>query len=251
MSALIIAGTSIRRDDAGRYFLNDLHRASGGGSNHAPAQWLRNKQTQELIAVIARDMLAGSEGAYAKSHTPIFTCNDGITNGTFVAKELVYAYAMWINAEFHLKVIRAYDQLVAVPAGPVIPQSFAEALRLAADKAEEAERANAALAIAAPKAEALDLISASDESVTLTEAAKLLGVKREKLTSWMHANGWVYRQNGRWLAHQVHINNGRLQYKESKYTDQRTGYECFSPYCHILPKGLTKLATAFAQKEAA
>lgn len=132
-----------------------------------------------------------------------------------------------------------------------VPQSFPEAMRLAADLAEQKAQVEERLAIAGPKADALDRISAGDEAMTMTEAAKVLGVKREKLTNWLHANGWVYRQNGRWVAYQQHIENGRLQYKEATYTDQKTGQECHAPYCHILPKGMTKLATVFAMKDAA
>lgn len=33
--------------------------------------------------------------------------------GTFAVKQLVYAFAMWISAEFHLKVIDTLDAVVA------------------------------------------------------------------------------------------------------------------------------------------
>lgn len=99
MPDLIITETLIRRDDDGRYCLNDLHRASGGRPEHRPGHFLRNKQTKDLI----REM-GGAQICAAVIN------GDG--GGTYVAKELVYAYAMWISAAFALKVIRTYDAMV-------------------------------------------------------------------------------------------------------------------------------------------
>lgn len=98
----------------------------------------------------------------------------------------------------------------------------------------------------APKAEALDRISAGDEALTITQAAKVLGIKVEALTTWLHANGWIYRQNESWVAYDQHIKNGRLKYKEARYTDEKTLQKVIRPYCHILPKGLTHLAQQFS-----
>lgn len=136
----------------------------------------------------------------------------------------------------------------AKAAQPSIPQTLPEALRLAADLADQKAKAEAALAIAGPKADALDLLSASDEALTLTQAAKTLGVKVATLTAHMHSEGWIYRQNESWVAHQKHIHNGRLQYKEAHYTDQKTLQRCVRPYCHIFPKGLAVLAQHFSAK---
>jgi len=124
-------------------------------------------------------------------------------------------------------------------------------LALAAEQELQAERGqrlqlevvNAELA---PKADAFDLIAASDGSVTFTQATKVLGIKMAVLTAWLNANRWAYRQNGSWVAYRPQIENGRLEYKEANYTDQKTGMACCRPYCHITPKGLAKLATVFA-----
>lgn len=101
MRDITIYGTNIRQDSEGRFSLNDLHRASGGASRHAPAQWLRLQQAQDLIAELK------TMGISTVSRTV------GRNGGTYVPRELVFAYAMWVRPKFHIEVIRAYDRLVS------------------------------------------------------------------------------------------------------------------------------------------
>lgn len=110
MNSLIIANVPIRADDPGRYSLNDLHKAAGGEERHQPAFFSRRPETQELIAEI-------SNSAPAQSCEPVAS-TAGRYGGTFAAKEIVYAYAMWISAKFHLQVIRTFDAVAngALPA---------------------------------------------------------------------------------------------------------------------------------------
>jgi len=103
MSAqLVISDISIRQDKQNRYCLNDLHKASGDNQKHRPKYFLENQQTKGLVDELVNEKPIGGI-------TPIFT-KQGL--GTFAAKEIVYAYAMWISPSFSLKVIRAYDSLV-------------------------------------------------------------------------------------------------------------------------------------------
>ena len=98
----VIDGVSVRRDLDGRFCLNDLHRAAGGEKRHQPSNWASLSQTQELIAEI-------SSAPDITGAVPIVTIAGGNNQGTFVCKELVYSYAMWISPKFNLKVIRTFD----------------------------------------------------------------------------------------------------------------------------------------------
>ena len=158
-----------------------------------------------------------------------------------------------LSPEFTAAVVDRWQQLEAEASKPaftlpdftdpaVAAIAWAEQYREKTTAIAQAEQAQAKLAIVAPKAEALDRIAAGEENITMTQAAKVLGIKRELLTQWLHANGWVYRQNGSWVAYDAQIKTGRLAYKEAKYTDETTGQEVHRPYCHITPKGLAWLA---------
>jgi hypothetical protein len=96
---ITIAKTLVAVDKEGRFCLNDLHRASGAESRHQPAFFFRRPEIQELEAEL--------NSAPAQSLPTITT--QGRNGGTYVCKELVYAYAMWISAKFHLEVIRTFD----------------------------------------------------------------------------------------------------------------------------------------------
>ena len=116
MPNLTIVNKDIRTLD-NLYSLNDLHKASGGHNRHRPSIFIKNQQTQELVNEIEQS----SNSCFA-----VNTKRGGSNAGTWVCKELVYSYAMWVSPKFHLNVIRAFDSMptaAALPA-PTVPQDL-------------------------------------------------------------------------------------------------------------------------------
>ena len=97
MNTLTIDTITIRKDSEGRYCLNDLHKAAGGERRHEPLNWRNTDSFKEMVAELE---ITGN---------PVVS-KTGRTGGTFVCKELVYAYAMWVSASFNLKVIRVFEE---------------------------------------------------------------------------------------------------------------------------------------------
>lgn len=52
----VVAGVEITTNTRDLWSLNAVHRASGGGSNKAPAQWLRTQMAKDLIAELKKPM---------------------------------------------------------------------------------------------------------------------------------------------------------------------------------------------------
>ena len=129
-------------------------------------------------------------------------------------------------------------------AGPDIPRTLPEALRLAADLAEQNNQLRLVVTEQAPKVEALARIADARGSMCLTDAAKHLGVQRCKLIDWMRANRWIYRREGcaRWLAYQPRMSAGLLDHKVTVLGLDDEGDQRLASQVRVTPKGLAKLA---------
>lgn len=106
---LILSNTHTVHEFNGLYSLNDLHKASGGADKHRPSFFLRNQETKELIAEIENSNCANLHSLKNKQIAVMTT--EGKKGGTFVCRELVIRYGMWISPKFSLMVIRAFDAL--------------------------------------------------------------------------------------------------------------------------------------------
>lgn len=116
MKPLTISSTAVRQDADGRYCLNDLHRAAmargKATKSHRPGTFLKRPETIALVQAMQKRCTP-------QCITPVLTIKGGAQSeqGTFVNKPLVYAYAMWIDADFNLDVIEAFDTIQTASLG--------------------------------------------------------------------------------------------------------------------------------------
>ncbi|MDG9927397.1 MULTISPECIES: phage antirepressor KilAC domain-containing protein [unclassified Pseudomonas] len=141
-----------------------------------------------------------------------------------------------------------FDRMTALEeaqrtAVPAIPQTLPEALRLAADLAEQNGQLQQVLAEQAPKVEALDRIATADGSLCITNAAKDLQLRPKDLFAWLQSHQWIYRRAGSsgWLAYQIRIQQGLLEHKVTTVS-RSDGSEKVVEQVLVTAKGLAKLA---------
>ena len=142
-----------------------------------------------------------------------------------------------------IKRLREIEQQLAAP--HAIPTNLADALRLAADKAEENERLLGVIQFQAPKVAAIRRLAAAEGAICITDAAKQLQITPSKLFSWLQANRWIFHRGSstRWVAYQPRITAGYMVHKVTQLKpDAETGADRAAYQPLITPKGLACLA---------
>jgi anti-repressor protein len=152
-------------------------------------------------------------------------------------------FRKWVTGEV-LPTIRktgSYGKL-AVPTA----LSTMDILTLAIESEKGRLAAVEQLAIASPKADALDRIAGADGSMCITDTAKAIKVQPKWLFSWMHANDWIYKRagNSKWVAHQSRLKSAHL---DCEYVTifRPDGTEKNIANVLVTAKGLAKLAELF------
>ena len=81
----------------------------------------RNQETKDLVAELELECSANMQNT-----KPVMSLRgnkaDGTPQGTYVCKEIVYRYAMWISPKFALAVIRVFDAFANGKLQPTQPQ---------------------------------------------------------------------------------------------------------------------------------
>lgn len=240
----VIAGVEITTDEAGRFNLNALHRASGTGDHKKPSEWMRTKQASELVSELQKKLSGDSRLA----QEVVSAIKGGVSPGTFAHELLAISYAGWISPAFQLQVNQVFLDYRTGKLSPVIDPmvalndpatmrgillTYTEKVLVLESKVEEMR----------PDVEALERIAKADGSLNLTEAAKALQQPPRKFSQHLCSQHWIYKRPGakHWLGYQDKVQQGLVEHKVTTVT-LADGSDRLCEQVRITPKGIAKLA---------
>jgi hypothetical protein len=128
-------GVSVRVGPDGLIFAQDMHHAAKAPTNKECRLWLRNKGTQDFATALERK----PENSTVLGTSPVYRVEPGRNGGTWLCREMAIAYAAYLDADFHVFVVRVFLAVgdgKLVPAGAIPAEILAE---FAAMKAQLAE----------------------------------------------------------------------------------------------------------------
>lgn len=126
--------------------------------------------------------------------------------------------------------------------GQKLPKTFSEALRLAAEQAEQIEAQALQIEQQKPAVEFVNRYTVADSgSKGFREVCKLLKAEEHKFKAWLMSKKIMYRLAGKLTAHQNHIDAGRFE-----VTAGEANGHAFNS-CKFTPKGVVWIAGEWAK----
>ena len=112
-----------------------------------------------------------------------------------------YVVVAQLSPEFTARLVDRWQELENQQM-PQIPQTLSEALRLAADQAEQIERQNLLIEQQRPKVEFVQRYVEAGTTKSLRETAKILKVPERAMIDCLVGDGLLFRQSGNLLPYQ-------------------------------------------------
>ena len=141
-----------------------------------------------------------------------------------------------------IEIIEKFDAYERGALQKRIPQTFREALLLAAEQQAQIEEQEKELAITTPKAAALDRIADTTGRTNLREVGKVLGIGSKQGIELLRSKGWIFRsQSGKWHAYAAKVDAGLVDVKYATYTNT-AGEEVSVQQVFVTPKGMVRLS---------
>lgn len=157
-------------------------------------------------------------------------------------KRDTYVVVAQLSPEFTARLVDRWQELENQQM-PQIPQTLSEALRLAADQAEQIEKQNLLLEQQRPKVEFVQRYVEVGTTKSLRETAKILKMPERTMIDCLVGDGLLFRQSGNLLPYQKYHAKGLFDVKTGT-----TEYGHNYTQTRVTSKGIEYIASRYASE---
>jgi hypothetical protein len=157
-------------------------------------------------------------------------------------KRDTYVVVAQLSPEFTARLVDRWQELESKQIQQ-IPQTLSEALRLAADQAEQIEKQNLLIEQQRPKVEFVQRYVEAGTTKSLRETAKILRVPERAMIDCLVGDGLLFRQSGNLLPYQKYHIKGLFDVKTGT-----TEYGHNYTQTRVTSKGIEYIASRYASE---
>lgn len=153
----------------------------------------------------------------------------GYTACFHLPKSLTMTLVAGYSVKLRKAIIDRWQELESQQLAHAIPQTFAQALMLAAQQAERIEQQQAQLEQQKPAVEFVDRFVEAKSAKGFREVAKILGLKEREFIADLAADGIIFKQGANWLPKADHQHAGRFTVKAGEANGHAFHQTRFTP----------------------